>query len=53
MADRFEYRFIVVKWEREHEIESVLNGLGREGWEVTSHAVVASSYTVILKRAVG
>ena len=56
MAVRFEYKFIShdVKYGREHELESVLNQLGREGWEVVSHAVAGGNhYSVILKRMVG
>ncbi len=49
MAGKFEYRFLKAG----SNVESRINQLAKEGWEVVSHAVTASGseYSVMLKRA--
>jgi hypothetical protein len=52
MVARFEYKILTANHFR--VMESQLNELGKEGWEVVSHTADGDyRYSVILKRAVG
>jgi len=60
MKDRFEHKLLTAKIVPGKERQSLLNELGREGWEAVSHSVFprldgsgADLCSVILKRALG